>query len=203
MITIYFTDNRLTFAPEDYTPLEGEVLMTESQVTSANLDNLFLNCNSIVVLAADYTAAYHRFAARFVYVEAAGGVVADEQGRALMIYRRNRWDLPKGHIDAGEDALAAAIREIEEETGVSGLKFVSPLCNTLHAYNVYGKWELKCTYWFAFSTVQSATTAQTEEDIEAAEWCNEAAVDSNLEKSYPTIKQVVYEYRRTSKNTLG
>ena len=80
MITIYFTDNRLTFAPEDYTPLEGEVVMTESQVTSANLDNLFLNCNSIVVLADDYTAAYRRFAARFVYVEAAGGVVADEQG---------------------------------------------------------------------------------------------------------------------------
>jgi CheY-like chemotaxis protein len=46
-------------------------------------------------------------------------------------------------------------------------------------------------------------TKSEEEDIEVAEWCNEAAVDSNLEKSYPTIKQVVYEYRRTSKDTLG
>ena len=148
-------------------------------------------------------AGFDRFLAEFKYVEAAGGVVKNERGEVLMIYRRNRWDLPKGHIDAGEDALTAAKREVDEETGVSGLKFVSELCNTLHAYNVYGEWELKCTYWFAFDAQSAVTTAQTEEDIESAVWCNPKEVDSNLEESYPTIKEVIYEYRRTSKNTLG
>lgn len=203
MITIYFTDNSLTFAPEDYTPSAGETVLTESEVTSANLDNLFENCNTIVVPTADCKGTYSRFAARFAFVEAAGGVVTDELDRVLMIFRRNRWDLPKGHIDFGEDALSAAKREIEEETGVSGLKFVSELNNTLHAYNVYGRWELKCTYWFAFTTIQTATTAQSEEDIEAAVWCSDDEIDRNLEKSYPTIIEVMYEYRRTSKNTLG
>ena len=203
MITIYFTDNSMTFAPEDYTPKAGETLLTESEVTSANLDNLFDFCNSIVVLSADWNAAFRRFASRFVAVEAAGGIVENELGEMLLIYRRERWDLPKGHIDAGEDALSAAIREIAEETGVVGLNFVAQIGNTLHAYNVYGKWEIKRTYWFAFSTTSSATTAQTEEDIESAVWCSEAEVDSNLNSSYPTIREVIYEYRRTGKNTLG
>ena len=194
MITIYFTDNSLTFAPEDYTPKAGETLLTESEVTSANLDNLFDFCNSIVVLSADWNAAFRRFASRFVAVEAAGGIVENELGEVLLIYRRERWDLPKGHIDAGEDALSAAIREIAEETGVVGLNFVAPIGNTLHAYNVYGKWELKLTHWFAFSCHSSSTTPQTDEDIVLAVWADREKTIECMTNSYPTIREIVYEY---------
>ena len=194
MITIYFTDNSLTFAPEDYTPKAGETLLTESEVTSANLDNLFDFCNSIVVLSADWNAAFRRFASRFVAVEAAGGIVENELGEMLLIYRRERWDLPKGHIDAGEDALSAAIREIAEETGVVGLNFVAPIGNTLHAYNVYGKWELKLTHWFAFSCHSSSTTPQTDEDIILAVWADREKRIECMTNSYPTIREIVYEY---------
>lgn len=194
MITIYFTDNSLTFAPEDYTPKAGETLLTESEVTSANLDNLFDFCNSIVVLSADWNAAFRRFASRFVAVEAAGGIVENELGEVLLIYRRERWDLPKGHIDAGEDALSAAIREIAEETGVVGLNFVAQIGNTLHAYNVYGKWELKLTHWFAFSCHSSSTTPQTDEDIVLAVWADREKTIECMTNSYPTIREIVYEY---------
>ena len=194
MITIYFTDNSLTFAPEDYTPKAGETLLTESEVTSANLDNLFDFCNSIVVLSADWNAAFRRFASRFVAVEAAGGIVENELGEVLLIYRRERWDLPKGHIDTGEDALSAAIREIAEETGVVGLNFVAPIGNTLHAYNVYGKWELKLTHWFAFSCHSSSTTPQTDEDIVLAVWADREKRIECMTNSYPTIREIVYEY---------
>lgn len=194
MITIYFTDNSLTFAPEDYTPKAGETLLTESEVTSANLDNLFDFCNSIVVLSADWNAAFRRFASRFVAVEAAGGIVENELGEMLLIYRRERWDLPKGHIDAGEDALSAAIREIAEETGVVGLNFVAQIGNTLHAYNVYGKWELKLTHWFAFSCHSSSTTPQTDEDIVLAVWADREKTVECMTNSYPTIREIVYEY---------
>ena len=194
MITIYFTDNSLTFAPEDYTPKAGETLLTESEVTSANLDNLFDFCNSIVVLSADWNAAFRHFASRFVAVEAAGGIVENELGEMLLIYRRERWDLPKGHIDAGEDALSAAIREIAEETGVVGLNFVAPIGNTLHAYNVYGKWELKLTHWFAFSCHSSSTTPQTDEDIVLAVWADREKRIECMTNSYPTIREIVYEY---------
>ena len=194
MITIYFTDNSLTFAPEDYAPKAGETLLTESEVTSANLANLFDFCNSIVVLSADWNAAFRRFASRFVAVEAAGGIVENELGEMLLIYRRERWDLPKGHIDAGEDALSAAIREIAEETGVVGLNFVAQIGNTLHAYNVYGNWELKLTHWFAFSCHSSSTTPQTDEDIVLAVWADREKTVECMTNSYPTIREIVYEY---------
>lgn len=194
MITIYFTDNRLTFVPEDYIPKAGETLLTESEVTSANLDNLFDFCNSIVVPCSDCDAAYHRFASRFERVEAAGGIVENELGEMLLIYRRDRWDLPKGHIDAGEDALSAAIREIAEETGVGGLNFVAQIGNTLHAYNVYGKWELKLTHWFAFSCHNSSTTPQADEDIALAIWADREKLTECMKNSYPTIREIVYEY---------
>lgn len=200
---VYFTDCALRFVAADTAVAAGECAISERELTRAKVINFFQSCNSLTVLCADCNAAFERFLSEFDYVEAAGGVVTDELDRVLMIFRRNRWDLPKGHIDSGEDALSAAKREIEEETGVSGLKFAGELCNTLHAYNVYGKWEIKRTYWFAFSTTSSATTAQTEEDIESAVWCSEAVVDSNLNSSYPTIREVIYEYRRTGKNTLG
>ena len=202
-MVVYFTDCALRFVPTDTKVGVGENSISERELTMAKVINFFQSCNSLTVLCDDCKAAFERFASEFEYVEAAGGVVADDAQNVLMIYRRERWDLPKGHIDAGEDALTAAVREIEEETGVSGLKFVTELCNTLHAYNVYGKWELKRTYWFGFETLQTATQPQTEEDIQTAQWCSAVEVDENLKKSYPTIREVIYEYRRTGKNIMG
>jgi 8-oxo-dGTP pyrophosphatase MutT (NUDIX family) len=202
-MVVYFTDCALRFVPTNTKVGVGENSISERELTRAKVINFFQSCNSLTVLCDDCKAAFERFASELEYVEAAGGVVADDAQNVLMIYRRERWDLPKGHIDAGEDALTAAVREIEEETGVSGLKFVTELCNTLHAYNVYGKWELKRTYWFGFETLQTATQPQTEEDIQTAQWCSAVEVDENLKKSYPTIREVIYEYRRTGKNIMG
>ena len=51
--------------------------------------------------------------------EGAGGVVFDPDGRVLLIrHRKGEWVFPKGHVDPGEDHLAAALREVEEEAGV-------------------------------------------------------------------------------------
>ena len=198
MITIYFTDNSLTFTTEQYIPSADERLLSESEVTSANLVNLFDSCNKIVVRSADCVAAAERFATRFAYLEAAGGVVENDKGEVLLIFRFGRYDLPKGRIEAGEDTLSAAMREIEEETGVTGLNFVATLGNTLHAYNVYGKWELKRTHWFAFSCQRSELTPQTEEDITAATWVDKQELTECMTNSYPTIREIIYQYEHRS-----
>lgn len=52
-------------------------------------------------------------------VEGAGGVVFNPQGDVLLIrHHDGTWVFPKGHIDAGEDELATALREVQEEAGV-------------------------------------------------------------------------------------
>lgn len=64
----------------------------------------------------------------------AGGLVVDQtqpEARAALIGRydrrgRLRWSLPKGHLEPGETAEQAAVREVEEETGIQG-RVVAPL----------------------------------------------------------------------------
>jgi ADP-ribose pyrophosphatase YjhB (NUDIX family) len=64
----------------------------------------------------------------------AGGLVVDRSGpkpRAALIARHDRrgrlvWSLPKGHVEAGETPEDAAVREVEEETGIRGT-VVAPL----------------------------------------------------------------------------
>src|ERR1700730_10705423 len=66
----------------------------------------------------------------------AGGVVANDDGKILVVSQRgNSWSLPKGHIDPGEDPIAAAKREIAEESGINDLQFVREL-GTYQRYKI-------------------------------------------------------------------
>jgi 8-oxo-dGTP diphosphatase len=53
-------------------------------------------------------------------VRAAGGVVVDPEGRVALVHRPryDDWTLPKGKLDRGESYEDAAVREVEEETGL-------------------------------------------------------------------------------------
>ena len=58
----------------------------------------------------------------------AGGVVLNAKGQVLVVNQRGlSWSLPKGHIEEGEDTLAAARREIYEESGLQDLTYVKAL----------------------------------------------------------------------------
>ena len=63
-----------------------------------------------------------------IKTESAGGVVINKKRRVLVVSQRGTsWSLPKGHIDPGETKLEAAIREIEEESGIRRLTFIKEL----------------------------------------------------------------------------
>lgn len=60
--------------------------------------------------------------------KSAGGVVINNDGKILVVSQRGTsWSLPKGHIDEGEDARAAAEREVYEESGIRTLNLVKEL----------------------------------------------------------------------------
>ncbi len=56
------------------------------------------------------------------------------KGEVLFMFRRGKWDLPKGKLDPGETLEACALREVEEETGVGQLELKNFLLVTEHTY---------------------------------------------------------------------
>jgi 8-oxo-dGTP pyrophosphatase MutT (NUDIX family) len=131
------------------------------------------------------------FLRHFPIIEAAGGLVRHQDGRFLFIYRNDKWDLPKGRIEKNEPIRIAAVREVEEETGVDGLEIVKPLIETFHVFNRNGKYKLKKTFWFEMKTTSTVTlTPQLNEGIEQAIWVFEKEIPHKFENAYENIKQV-------------
>lgn len=136
------------------------------------------------------------FESIFKIVEAAGGVVVDDSKEVLMIFRRGFWDMPKGKIDEGETKEVAAIREVQEETGVQQLTLKSFLCETNHFYRDRSHQRcIKKTYWYEMATSEKVLTPQTEEDIEIAQWTTLDDFLSKNPKIYKNILKVIYTYQ--------
>lgn len=137
----------------------------------------------------------------FRLVQAAGGVVSDEQGRLLAIHRLGRWDLPKGKVEANEELEAAAIREVQEECGMSRLRIMAPLCETWHTYPRNGEQHLKCTHWFLMQgSSQVKLVPQAEEDIDAAQWLDADGVARMREDTYPSLLPVLSAWEKASRD---
>ncbi len=128
--------------------------------------------DGIIVLSNDLAGMWADFQSIFKLIEAAGGVVFNENQDVLMIYRLKTWDLPKGKIDQGETPEVAAVREIQEETGLNVVELGDFICHTYHTYTQKEKRILKKTHWYKMFTKEEKLTPQYSEDIEVAEWRN-------------------------------
>lgn len=143
----------------------------------------------------DCEAALELLLKSYKHIEAAGGIVSNENHEYLAIKRLGVWDLPKGKIESGEAVAEAAVREVEEECGVTNLNLQRFISRTFHGYIMKGKKILKTTHWFEMSTeFQSELTPQLEEDITEVEWMTKQDFRDNLEASYPTITLLVRDY---------
>ena len=147
--------------------------------------------DSITIYAEDYGQLVQDFNSLYKIIEAAGGVVYNENGEILVMYRRDYWDLPKGKIDKGETKAAAALREVEEETGLSQVERGDLICTTYHTYRDKKKRILKRTYWYKMTTNEKQVTPQTEEDIEKLLWIKPQDFLREKKPIYNSIRVVV------------
>jgi 8-oxo-dGTP pyrophosphatase MutT (NUDIX family) len=133
---------------------------------------------------------------QFILIQAAGGLVLNTRNEILLIFRRGKWDLPKGKLDEGETLEQCAVREIREETGID-VEIQSPLVITYHTYRERGEYILKESHWFLMKTHQTDFQPQIEEDIEACEWVapyNLASYTSNIHASITDVLQAGMPY---------
>lgn len=145
----------------------------------------------IVLYNPNFEELFSWFATEFVYIEAAGGLVKNQYGEYLFIYRNGYWDLPKGKSEQGETPEQSALREVQEETGVHTVNIENFLCSTWHTYPYKGKQALKQTYWYAMTAPkEQQLTPQMAEGISAIEWVGAQEVMRRAGDMYASVMQV-------------
>lgn len=149
------------------------------------------NLRAVVLYHPDLEMLWADFQACFKVLEAAGGYVQNAQDELLVFYRRGSWDMPKGKIDPGETPEQAALREVQEETGVVNLVLGEFLTHTYHTYEQKGQRILKKTWWYRMRTPDMKLVPQTEEDIEKIEWVAPNAWLESEVLVYPNIREVI------------
>lgn len=132
------------------------------------------------------------FTSCFKCISAGGGVVLNEKGEFLVIKRNGVWDLPKGKMEKGEDFESTALREVEEETGLSNLEVTGLLLSTFHTYPHKGRTVLKETQWFEMRWRGTGSPKlQSEEGITESRWVKPGECAFIIENTYASILDVL------------
>ena len=157
---------------------------------NSELENLRIFYHDVNKLKEDFFSLFR-------IIRAAGGLVINQDGKVLMIYRRGHWDLPKGKIEEFEKKREAAVREVIEETGLKEVKVLKKLKTTYHIYRGQNSKRrfLKPSYWYLMSGKGNKLKPQFEEDIEIAEWKRVSPKSIHgIQPIYNNIRDVLDQY---------
>ena len=153
---------------------------------SPDLQEVILHASDLDQMWMTFCASYHELAA-------AGGVVRDSEGHVLWIQRNGKWDLPKGKLEPGEQLEEAAVREVEEETGISDLTLTGEAFTTFHTYEAGGVVHLKTTFWYPMhhNGTQTAGVPQTIEGISDVTWLRPPFSTEVTDNTFGSIRIVL------------
>lgn len=187
-MTINYQYNSLMFLPDGAVACGATMLPRGTDVREC-LRQLVEGHGDIAVCGVDARQLVRFLHENYIFIKAAGGVVERPDGKRLLMIRNDRADLPKGKVEAGETLAQAALRETEEETGLSDIRRGSLLLKTYHIYDLYGGWHFKQTSWYAMQLLgEQPLVPQTEEGITSLEWCDAAEWRAKLLHSYATMR---------------
>lgn len=125
-------------------------------------------------------------------IKAAGGLVRNGFGECLFIHRLGKWDLPKGKLEENEKMKDAALREVEEECGIT-VDYLGPkILSGYHVYDLKRAMVVKKTNWYEMAVNGlPKLIPQASEDITQAKWVAKSKCDKVLSNTYPMIKDVM------------
>lgn len=129
--------------------------------------------------------------ADFEFVQAAGGLVRRKQ-QYLFIERHGVWDIPKGKMEGNESPEETAVREVEEECGITGPVISKLIGITYHTYEFNGRPVLKKNWWYAMEyDGPKALVPQAEEAITQAVWLSRREWKNVRSTTYASIAEVL------------
>ncbi len=147
---------------------------------------------SAVIYHKNFEKLQKKFWKLFNVIQAGGGLVKNIYDEVLLIFRRGVWDLPKGKLDKHETIEQCAVREVQEETGLSSLKIIKKLNITYHTYVENGKHYLKESHWFMMRAKKKENLVpQAEEGITDIRWVSKEEINDYIKNSFATIASVL------------
>lgn len=145
-----------------------------------------------IILNENLNKLKKEFFKHFKLVKAAGGLVKNKAGEVLLIFRRGKWDLPKGKLDNHETLVECAVREVKEETGLTKIEGGKEIETTYHTYIEFGKHILKESHWYyMLSKKEEPFKPQAEEDITEIRWVRKEDLKDYFNKTFPTIISIL------------
>ena len=160
------------------------------------LDKHSASENYIYVQGASFDEVWKLFFGKYKTVQAAGGVVINNKNQVLFIFRNGFWDLPKGKVEDEEAISIAAIREVEEECGISKPILISKLLVTYHTYDTYGENCIKPTHWYLMQyDGAEELLPQEEEGITNVQWVNQEDIASKMLNTFGSIIDVIGAFK--------
>ena len=143
---------------------------------------------------------WESFKKDFNVMVAAGGLVLNDKKEILFIYRGTKWDLPKGRREIGEDLEETALREVEEECGVTNLTIQKKMINTHHFFMENNMYRVKETHWYLMSTSYvGVLIPQLEEGITKVMFRSKASLKDVLQNTFSNIIMVLKCYENNKK----
>lgn len=196
MYKVFINEKRLTFS--NTASVTEKSIVFEGVATLEMAIDLLENTSSpnITIYGDNPEFLFNEFSSLYKQIEAAGGIVRNQKDEILFIFRLGKWDLPKGKIEKGESIREAALREIEEETGLKELEIISKATTTYHTYTERNLTKvLKTTHWFHMIARGSQTpTPQAEEGITEATWKSIAVLETEIfPKTFKNIQLLLQD----------
>ena len=154
-----------------------------------------IDSKEIQIVCGEVEERFNQLFRNFQRIEAAGGLVINDC-KVLMIKRFGFWDLPKGKREEGEEEALCAVREVQEECGVTDdLTIIKELEPTFHIYEYKGVSVLKKTHWFHMETTfTKELIPQLEEDITECSWIYLGDIESYLVSAFPLIRSLLRDF---------
>lgn len=198
MYKVFVNDKPIIFT----TSLKNEENYAVFAYRNLNLEELIFKLkedklNGFYLYSFDLVKDWKSFKTKFKVVKAAGGLVVNKGKEILFIYRKDKWDLPKGKIKKKEEVKETAIREVEEECGVKNITIEKKLIVTYHFFIKKGTYRLKETHWYLMSSLyEGKLIPQQEEGITKVVYKNIEDINIAFQNTFLNIVLVVESYKK-------
>ena len=190
-----FVNRLLIVLTSDKNYLDNSNAFLLSSITIKEIVKKLKTQNEIYLYYPNKKKLIKEFKKKLKTIIAAGGIVKNNQNEILFIFRKGKWDLPKGKIEKNEKIDEGALREVTEETGIKKVKIDKFFDTTYHLIKSQKQYFLKETHWYKMkSNYSGKLKPQKSEGIRSVRWKKIKEAKEIRKKTFRNISIILTSY---------